>query len=403
MVYELLTALRMTLTPAIATNLFTAIHTDTGSFRYSNVTTRTFTIAAALVAAGARPELVSQSLYEQRAPDALHWLGEALARVEVSEDGRMAWLALPAEAVPERIVEAEELVNYPRSVASVRVRVPPSRARRQRQGEPARQGRRRRAADRRAVRRRWSCQRRRMHGPGPAPEAKRACSPRSGEPSTELIAREPRLDALGLLVVDKGRGATSFDVVAIARRRLGVRRIGHAGTLDPDATGVLPILVGEATKLTPYLLDQDKEYLATIRFGVTTDTHDVSGRVLAESAVDGLTQARLEEACRAFVGRIKQVPPMYSAVHHQDGGSMSSPGPASRWNARRARSSSARSWSKSSTGRGPPCASCAARGRTCACSRLISARRSASAGRSRVWFAVASARSTCARRSRGAS
>jgi len=121
MVYELLTALRMTLTPAIATNLFTAIHTDTGSFRYSNVTTRTFTIAAALVAAGARPELVSQSLYEQRAPDALHWLGEALARVEVSEDGRMAWLALPAEAVPERIVEAEELVNYPRSVASVRV------------------------------------------------------------------------------------------------------------------------------------------------------------------------------------------------------------------------------------------------------------------------------------------
>jgi len=121
MVYELLTALRATLTPAIATNLFTAIHTDTGSFRYSNVTTRTFTIAAALVAAGARPELVSQSLYEQRAPDALHWLGEALARIEVSEDGRMGWLALPADAVPERIVESEELVNYPRSVASVRV------------------------------------------------------------------------------------------------------------------------------------------------------------------------------------------------------------------------------------------------------------------------------------------
>ena len=121
----------------------------------------------------------------------------------------------------------------------------------------------------------------------------------------------------GVLVVDKGRGATSFDVVAIARRRLGVRRIGHAGTLDPDATGVLPILIGEATKLTPYLVDQDKEYLATIRFGVTTDTHDVSGRVLSESAVGDLTSARLEQACREFVGRIKQVPPMYSAVHHQ--------------------------------------------------------------------------------------
>jgi bifunctional oligoribonuclease and PAP phosphatase NrnA len=121
MVYELLSALRVPLTPAIATNLYTAIHTDTGSFRYSNVTTRTFTIAAALVAAGARPELVSESLYERRAPDALHWLGEALARVEVSEDGRVGWLALPAGAVPERIVESEELVNYPRSVASVRV------------------------------------------------------------------------------------------------------------------------------------------------------------------------------------------------------------------------------------------------------------------------------------------
>jgi tRNA pseudouridine55 synthase len=121
----------------------------------------------------------------------------------------------------------------------------------------------------------------------------------------------------GVLVVDKGRGATSFDVVAVARRRLGVRRVGHAGTLDPDATGVLPILIGEATKLTPYLVDQDKEYRATIRFGMTTDTHDVSGRVLSESPVADLSVSRLEEACRPFVGRIKQVPPMYSAIHHE--------------------------------------------------------------------------------------
>jgi tRNA pseudouridine55 synthase len=121
----------------------------------------------------------------------------------------------------------------------------------------------------------------------------------------------------GVLVVDKGRGATSFDVVAIVRRRLGVRRIGHAGTLDPDATGVLPILVGEATKITPYLVDQDKEYLATVRFGLTTDTNDVSGRVLSQTPVDDLVPSRLEDACRAFVGHIKQVPPMYSAVHHQ--------------------------------------------------------------------------------------
>src|SRR5439155_1153174 len=120
-----------------------------------------------------------------------------------------------------------------------------------------------------------------------------------------------------ILVIDKTAGATSFDAGALARKRLGVRRIGPAGTLDPPATGVLPLLVGEATKLTPYLMDQDKEYVTTVRFGVTTDTHDLTGRVLSETAVTGLTRERLEAACRGFVGRITQVPPMYSAVHHE--------------------------------------------------------------------------------------
>ena len=121
----------------------------------------------------------------------------------------------------------------------------------------------------------------------------------------------------GILVVDKAAGVTSFDAVALARKRLGVRRIGHAGTLDPAAIGVLPLLIGEATKLAPYLMDQDKEYVATVRFGVTTDTHDLAGRVLSETAVTDLTRSRLEAAARAFVGRIRQVPPMYSAVHHE--------------------------------------------------------------------------------------
>jgi phosphoesterase RecJ-like protein len=121
LVYRLLVALGRPITPAIATDLFTAIHTDTGSFRYSNVTPETFRIAGALTAAGADPAAVSSALYEQRGPDALRWLGEALARVEVSEDGQLAWLALPAGAVPEAFIESEELVNYPRSIGSVRV------------------------------------------------------------------------------------------------------------------------------------------------------------------------------------------------------------------------------------------------------------------------------------------
>ncbi|HEY3100513.1 MAG TPA: tRNA pseudouridine(55) synthase TruB [Methylomirabilota bacterium] len=121
----------------------------------------------------------------------------------------------------------------------------------------------------------------------------------------------------GILVVDKSGGATSFDAVALARKRLGVRRIGHAGTLDPEATGVLPLLVGEATKLMPYLMEHDKEYVSTVRFGITTDTHDLSGRVLSTTPVMDLTRERLEATCRAFVGRIRQRPPMYSAVHHE--------------------------------------------------------------------------------------
>ena len=121
----------------------------------------------------------------------------------------------------------------------------------------------------------------------------------------------------GVLVVDKPAGATSFDVVMLLRRRLGVRRIGHAGTLDPEAVGVLPILIGEATKLMPYLLDEDKEYVATIRFGLTTDSQDLSGRVLSTAPVPPLTRARLVAATRPFLGRIRQVPPMFSALHHE--------------------------------------------------------------------------------------
>jgi phosphoesterase RecJ-like protein len=121
MVYALLTALPADITADIATNLFTAVHTDTGSFRYSNVTPATFRIAAELTVAGASPAFVSNALYERRPVDALHHLGRVLSLVQVSDDGRVAWLALPAGTVPESFIEAEELVNYPRSLASVRV------------------------------------------------------------------------------------------------------------------------------------------------------------------------------------------------------------------------------------------------------------------------------------------
>ena len=121
----------------------------------------------------------------------------------------------------------------------------------------------------------------------------------------------------GVLVIDKPAGTTSFDVVTRVRTRLGVRRVGHAGTLDPDATGVLPVLLGEATKLMPYLADQDKEYRAVVRLGVRTETQDLGGRVVDETPVPPLTREAVAAAAARFVGRIAQTPPMFSAVHHE--------------------------------------------------------------------------------------
>ena len=118
----------------------------------------------------------------------------------------------------------------------------------------------------------------------------------------------------GILPVEKGPGVTSFQVVAHLRRLLRAPRIGHGGTLDPEATGLLPILIGEATKLTPYLVDLDKEYVATVRLGVTTETQDLSGAVVETRPVPELDAAAVEAALRPFVGTIQQVPPMYSAL-----------------------------------------------------------------------------------------
>lgn len=121
----------------------------------------------------------------------------------------------------------------------------------------------------------------------------------------------------GILPVDKGPDVTSFQVVAQLRRVLRAPKIGHGGTLDPAATGLLPILIGEATKLTPYLVELDKEYLATVRLGVSTDTQDLSGTVLESLPVPGLDAATVAKALTPFVGLIRQVPPMYSALHHE--------------------------------------------------------------------------------------
>ena len=117
----------------------------------------------------------------------------------------------------------------------------------------------------------------------------------------------------GILILDKPQGFTSFDAVAVLRGLAREKKIGHTGTLDPMATGVLPVLLGRAAKALNFLPDTDKEYTAAFRLGERRDTGDITGQVVEESPAP-VSQEALEAALPAFRGEILQVPPMYSAV-----------------------------------------------------------------------------------------
>ena len=117
----------------------------------------------------------------------------------------------------------------------------------------------------------------------------------------------------GVVSVLKPPGMTSSDVVVDIRRIFGERRVGHTGTLDPAAAGVLPICIGRATRLFDYLVDKEKEYIAEIRFGAETDTEDACGTVIAESS-RMVSKAELEKILPDFIGEIEQVPPIYSSL-----------------------------------------------------------------------------------------
>jgi tRNA pseudouridine55 synthase len=120
----------------------------------------------------------------------------------------------------------------------------------------------------------------------------------------------------GILIIDKPAGLTSHDVVNRVRRAMKIRQVGHTGTLDPMATGVLVVCLGQATRVSEYLLGHDKTYRAAIRLGVETNTYDADGEVVATHDVQ-VDHAEVEGALLQFVGEIQQVPPMYSAIKRE--------------------------------------------------------------------------------------
>lgn len=118
----------------------------------------------------------------------------------------------------------------------------------------------------------------------------------------------------GVLLIDKAPDMTSHDVVAIARRALNTKKIGHCGTLDPMATGLLMLVIGRATKIQDLLMSEDKEYQGTLTLGATTSTQDRQGEILEEKPVPDFSEEQIREAFDAFKGNFDQIPPMVSAI-----------------------------------------------------------------------------------------
>lgn len=117
----------------------------------------------------------------------------------------------------------------------------------------------------------------------------------------------------GILLVNKPKGMTSHDMVSFLRKKTNIKKIGHTGTLDPMATGVLPICIGKATKVSDYILKSEKEYIAEITFGIKTDSYDITGKVLGNC--DKIVELDdLKQVLPNFIGNLKQIPPMYSAI-----------------------------------------------------------------------------------------
>jgi tRNA pseudouridine55 synthase len=136
---------------------------------------------------------------------------------------------------------------------------------------------------------------------------------------TPALAGPPRSATThsGILAIDKPAGMTSFDAVRVVRRIFNERRVGHAGTLDPTATGLLPVCIGQATRLVDYFHQQSKTYRCVVRFGQRSDTLDTEGDVVEGGDASGVSEDAVRALTAQFIGDVEQVPPMHSAVRHE--------------------------------------------------------------------------------------
>ena len=118
----------------------------------------------------------------------------------------------------------------------------------------------------------------------------------------------------GVIIINKPKGYTSNDIVQIIRKNFSTKKVGHCGTLDPMATGVLPVLIGQATKISKYLVEHNKTYIATIKLGEKTNTGNTEGKVIEQKEIPKLSELIINNVLNSFIGKQWQKPPMYSAI-----------------------------------------------------------------------------------------
>ncbi len=118
----------------------------------------------------------------------------------------------------------------------------------------------------------------------------------------------------GILIINKPQGYTSHDIVNIVKKKLNTPKVGHTGTLDPNATGVLPILLGKATKVSKYLIEHNKTYVAELKLGERSSTGDLEGEIIETASVPNLDKTKIQDILESFVGKQMQTPPIYSSI-----------------------------------------------------------------------------------------
>ena len=308
-ILELLELLGVTLTEKLANALYLAISTDTGCFKYSNTTAHTHEAAARLIHAGADTYPINKAFFDTKSFARLRLEAELTHSIELYAGGLVGLCTMPKSLLQELGIsedDVDSISGFARSIEGVEIGI---MIREVEDGG-------------------GKISLRTSENYNASELCKALCcgcgSDGSGRHSRRqtrnFVASSPARDhpgalsmANGILIVDKPDGWTSQDVAAKLRGVFHEKRVGHGGTLDPMATGVLPIFIGRATRGVEFFESAEKEYIAGLRLGTVTNTQDTTGEVLEEKPVT-VTREGVEAALRRFTGELDQLPPMYSAI-----------------------------------------------------------------------------------------